>query len=187
MRRGAAVHDAWRRLPYGQLIEGSNQAGRIPATWRSRTPTAGGSACCRVLCRCEGSVGLLLLRLGDPLLQLQLRSPLLLLRLGPRVVADPRTGLRGALMSAALLLVAPTTIAAASATTITAAASLALALALAFAAAPAAGGRGGGAARGGRTRGGSGGDECRRRGLLVRGTEAEFLDTEHVGGRLEGG
>jgi hypothetical protein len=151
MRRGAAVHDPWRRLPYGQLSEGSNQASRIPATWRSRTPTAGGSACCRVLRRCEGSVGLLLLlRLGDPLLLLRLRSPLLLLRLGPRVVANPRTGLRGALTSAALLLVAPTTISATSATTITVAASLALALA--FAAAPASGGRGGGAARGGRKR-----------------------------------
>jgi hypothetical protein len=81
-----------------------------------------------------------------------------------------------------VLLVATAT----AATAVTAPPSLALA-ALALATAPTVVG-GGGWARGRRTgRRGSGSSESRGRGLLACSAEAEFLDAEHVGGRLEVG
>jgi len=148
----SAIHYPGRRLLNRQLVEGSNQAGRIPAACRS---TRGGELCWR-----KGGVCLLWRRWGW--------RPLLLLRgplagrgspvTGPRVVTGPRTSRRGSLASAALLLVAPTAAVAAPAATIATATPLALALALALATAPTVGGRGGGAA-GWRRAGGSGDDE----------------------------
>jgi len=150
-------HDPGRRPLNRHLIEGGNQAGRVPGAvpvpWRR-----GG-----VLGRREGSVRL---RRGRRRWRRRgWRAPLLLLRRplldGPRVIADPRTGRLRSLTSAwsalvgAMLLVTP----AASVVAVAATPSFALAP-LSLATTPTVGWRGSGPAGWRSARGGGGGDEC---------------------------
>jgi len=153
----SAVHDPGGRPLYRHLIEGGDQAvrvpGSVPVSWW----------CGGVLGWREDSVRLRLRRgrLHAPLLLLDgWRAPLLLLD-GPGVIADPRTGrLRSvtsawsALLGAMLLVAAAASVVAVAATPSSAFAPLALATA------PTVGCRGSGPAgwRGARRGGGS--DEC---------------------------